>query len=258
MEDRTWTDKQRTSLQWTEAEMEALARPSILLVEDDGDIRDLLETLLHIAGFQVESCGTAEAALEHLRESPFDLVLTDYGLPHRSGGWLLKQASQEGLLDTTPALVVTAHPTPADTEGFEIIQKPFDLDELVGHVRRRLTGERPPQRKPRAAARVSGKPADDGTTDCPDPIELILYVSPQSPRSASAIANIKAVLSKFHSSRVSLTICDLSTDPMGGKEDAVAFTPTLVKRSPGPRTFIIGHLTNPDVLLELLEGCEQS
>ena len=238
--------------------MEALAKPSILLVEDDGDIRALLETLLQIAGFQVESCGSAEEALEHLRESPFDLVLTDYCLPHRSGGWLLKQATEEGLLDSTPALVVTAHPSPSDTDGFEVIQKPFDLDELVGHVRRRLTSERPPQRKPRAATRPPGKPGDDGTPDCPDPIELILYVSPQSPRSASAIANIKAVLSKFHSSRVSLTICDLSTDPAGGNADAVAFTPTLVQRSPGPRTFILGHLTNPDVLLERLEGCEES
>lgn len=165
--------------------MEALAKPSILLVEDDGDICDLLETLLQIAGFQVESCGTAEKALEHLRESPFDLVLTDYCLPHRTGGWLLKQATHEGLLDATPALVVTAHPSPKDTEGFEIIQKPFDLDELVGHVRRRLTGERPPQRKPRAAMPAPGKPGDDGTAGCPDPIELILYVSPQSARSAS-------------------------------------------------------------------------
>ena len=257
MEDRTWADKHHTAARWTDAEMEALGRPSILLVEDDRDIRDLLETLLNIAGFQVEGCGTAEEALEHLRESPFDLVLTDYCLPHRSGGWLLKQASEEGLLDTTPALVVTAHPSPADAEGFEIIQKPFDLDELVGHVRRRLTGERPPQRKPRSAS-PAGRPSDDGAPDCPDPIELILYVSAQSPRSATAIANVKAVLSRFHSSRVSLTICDLSANPSGGKADAVAFTPTLVKRSPGPRTFIIGHLTNPSLLLELLEGCEES
>lgn len=238
--------------------MEALGRPSILLVEDDRDIRELLETLLQIAGFQIEGCGTAEEALEHLRESPFDLVLTDYCLPHRSGGWLLKQASEEGLLDTTPALVVTAHPSPVDAQGFEIIQKPFDLDELVGHVRRRLSGEQPPQRKPRAGTPVSRKPGDDGTADCPDPIELILYVSPQSPRSATAIANVKEVLSRFHSSRVSLTICDLSENPAAGKADAVAFTPTLVKRSPGPRTFIIGHLTNPALLLELLEGCEES
>jgi hypothetical protein len=32
----------------------------------------------------------------------------------------------------------------------------------------------------------------------------------------------------------------------------VAFTPTLVKRSPGPRTFILGHISNPELVLDLL------
>jgi hypothetical protein len=41
-----------------------------------------------------------------------------------------------------------------------------------------------------------------------------------------------------------------------GAADSIAFTPTLVKRSPGPRTYILGHITNPDVLIELLEGCD--
>ncbi len=41
-----------------------------------------------------------------------------------------------------------------------------------------------------------------------------------------------------------------------GEQDSIAFTPTLVKRSPGPRTFILGHISNPEVLVELLEGCE--
>lgn len=259
MEDRDWSGNSAHSHGWLDAEMDALAKPSILLVEDEKDIRDLLVTLLEIAGFKTTACSTAEAALELLRESPYDLVLTDYCLPHRTGGWLLKHAKDEGLLDATPALVVTAHPSPPDTEGFEVISKPFDLDELVERVRRRLTGDRPAPSKsngsPKGASRRPGDPHD---ADCPDPIELILYVSPHSPRTATAIANVKAVLSRFHSSRVSLTICDLSQDPAAGTADAVAFTPTLVKRSPGPRTFILGHLTNPQLLLELLEGCDES
>lgn len=260
MEERDWSRGGAGSPRWIDAEMEALGRPSILLVEDDGDIRDLLVTLLDIAGFQTAACSTAEEALESLRESPYDLVLTDYCLPHRTGGWLLKQATDEGLLEATPALVVTAHPGPIDTQGFEVIAKPFDLDELVERVRRRLTGDRPAPRKnnspQKGSSRRPGDSQDGG--DCPDPIELILYVSPHSPRSATAIANVKAVLSRFHSSRVTLTICDLSKDPNGGTADGVAFTPTLVKRSPGPRTFILGHLTNPQLLLELLEGCDES
>jgi CheY-like chemotaxis protein len=236
--------------------MEALARPSILLVEDDEDIRDLLVTMLDFAGFETSPCASAEEALEQLRESPFDLVLTDYCLPHRTGGWLLTQASAEGLLDATPALVVTAHPNPADTRGFEVIAKPFDLDELVDRIKLHLNGSGDSSSKGKDG-HSSRRPGDDGKSDCPDPIELILYVSPHSPRSATAIQNIKAALSRFHSSRVSLTICDLSENPAAGAADSVAFTPTLVKRSPGPRTFILGHLSNPAVLLELLEGCDE-
>jgi hypothetical protein len=41
-------------------------------------------------------------------------------------------------VDATPALVVTAHPHPSDVEGFDVFQKPFDLDHLISHVRQRL------------------------------------------------------------------------------------------------------------------------
>jgi len=40
-----------------------------------------------------------------------------------------------------------------------------------------------------------------------------------------------------------------------GTGDSGAYISTLVKRSPGPRTYILGHITNPDILIELLEGC---
>jgi CheY-like chemotaxis protein len=232
---------------------------SILLVEDDKDIRELLNTLLQMAGFETTACGTAEAALEQLREQTFDLVLTDYMLPHRTGGWLLQQANDEGLIDATPVLVVTAHPNPPDIRQYEIIPKPFDLDDLVRKVRHRLGAEgmkRP--RLPMSAPLSSARPGDGADGDCPDPIELVLYVSAHSSRSAAAITNIKRVLTRFSSDRVKLTICDLSVEPHKGEVDSIAFTPTLVKRSPGPRTFILGHLANPDVLAELLDGCEES
>jgi CheY-like chemotaxis protein len=40
----------------------------------------------------------------------FDLVLTDYALPRKSGLWLLEEAESEGLIQGTPVLIVTAHP----------------------------------------------------------------------------------------------------------------------------------------------------
>ena len=259
MEDRVWLTPDKAVSSWIDSEMEALARPCILLVEDDADTRALMVTLLEIAGLTPRACATAEEGLERLREQQFDLVLTDYMLPHRSGAWLLRQASEEGLLDGTPALVVTAHPSPRDTDGFEIISKPFDLDELVSRVRYRLENGAPrASRRSRPARSAASGPGNDGHDDCPEPIELILYVSAHSPRSATAIAALRAALRKYESSRVRLTICDLSKDPALDYADSVAFTPALVKRPPGPRTYILGHLTSPELLLELLDSCEEN
>lgn len=262
MEDHGWVEAGLPKASWIEAELEALGRPTILLVEDEDDIRDLLVTLMDLAGFAVQPCRTAEEALEHLREQQFDLVLTDYMLPHRSGAWLLKQAAAEGLLDATPALVVTAHPNPRDAEGYEVIYKPFDLDELIDRVRKRLetaggsgrgaSGRQAKRAKSKGGTGSNGR-GGDHQGDCPDPIELILYVSAESPRSTTAIEQIKAVLNRHKSLRVKLTICDLDNQPKQNDE-GIVLTPALAKRS-GPRTFILGHITNPDLLLEMLEGC---
>lgn len=111
---------------------------SVLLVEDDPDCRELMSTLLQLDGFSTTTCGTAELALEQLREQHFDLMLTDYMLPRRTGGWLLQQASREGLIEGTPVLVLTAHPNPPDVPGFEVIRKPCDLDDLLSRIRTRL------------------------------------------------------------------------------------------------------------------------
>jgi CheY-like chemotaxis protein len=262
MKDRWYTDPGNAGDAWIRSEMkQTFEGASILVVEDDPDIRDLLSTLLEMAGYTATACATAEEGLNVLREETFDFVLTDYALPNRTGGWLLQQARQEGLLDATPALIVTAHPHPSDVDGFDVFQKPFDLDHLISHVRRRLDngGSRRPRTQGEAkpgASRIRNGNNNHQDNGCTEPIELILYVSADSPRSANAISNIKRVLSRYRSDKVTLTICDLASNPMMGAADSIAFTPTLVKRSPGPRTYILGHITNPDVLIELLDGCE--
>jgi len=236
-----------------------LAMPTILLVEDDHDIREMMTTLLGLAGFAVVSCETAESGLNALREQAFDLVLTDYALPRQSGVWLLENAEAEGLIQGIPVLIVTAHPHVDGAESYEVVHKPFDLDDLVDRVRRRTEGDRGPRRRRMSASAPpipgTGDGGNGSASECPDPVELILYVSSESPRSFAAMRNIKKVLERFESSRVKLTICDLALNPRAGIEDAVAFTPTLVRRTPGPRTFILGHITNPELVLELLADC---
>jgi CheY-like chemotaxis protein len=236
--------------------MDRLAQPAILLVEDDRDIREMLTMLLDMAGFHVQPCESAEAGLNALREGEFDLILTDYALPRQSGLWLLEHAEAEGLIKSTPVMIVTAHPDVEAASSYEVIHKPFDLDELIEKVRYRVEGDGPRRRRNPAMRRTEGDSGNGGGTECPDPVELILYVSSESARSYAAVRNIRRVLKRFKSSRVKLTVYDLARDPSRGIEDSVAFTPTLVRKSPGPRTFILGHVTNPDLLMELLADCD--
>jgi hypothetical protein len=173
--------------------------------------------------------------------------------PERSTpGWL--QAEMKDVFSGANILFVEDDPDIRELVA-EAALKPFDLDHLVTRVTHRLSGVGPSRMVSRSVI-PSNRPGDDNSGgDCPDPVELVLYVSTSSPKCAAAITNIRNVLSRFESDRVRLTIHDLSRDPQAGAADSVAFTPTLVKRSPGPRTFILGHITNPDILVEILQAC---
>jgi CheY-like chemotaxis protein len=229
--------------------------PRILIVEDDRDIRDMLTTLLELAGFACVSCDSTEAGLAALRDRRIDLVLTDYSLPNLTGVWLLDRAHDEGLIDGTPIVIVTAYPAPAGTSAYEIVHKPFDLDDLVERVRQRLHASGP-RRRPAPARRAAGKRRGAGDPQCPDPIELILYVSARSPRSAEMVDKFRKALTRFASAKVKLTVCDLSMRPDGGTDDVAALRSAAVGDARGPRTFILGHITNPELVLELLSDCE--
>jgi len=150
-----------------------LALSTILLVEDDRDIREMVTTVIEMAGLAVVACDTAEAGLAALREHQIDLVLTDYALPRKSGLWLLHEAESEGLIDGTPVLIVTAHPNVQAAASYEIIQKPVDLDDMVDRVRELIEDAgRRRSRPPLPVAGGSDDVARSAPSDCPPPVEL--------------------------------------------------------------------------------------
>jgi circadian clock protein KaiB len=83
-------------------------------------------------------------------------------------------------------------------------------------------------------------------------IELVLYISAASPSSVRAVANLQRLLRRYRSGQVSLSVRDLTEDPSCGDADQIAFTPTLYKREPAPPMWILGDLSRPEPLLELL------
>ena len=83
----------------------------------------------------------------------------------------------------------------------------------------------------------------------------MLYVSPSSRYTHAARRNCEALLAQFDRRRLRLEICDVSQNPERAEADAVYFTPMLVKRSPLPRTFVVGDLSDAAAVMELLESC---
>lgn len=83
-------------------------------------------------------------------------------------------------------------------------------------------------------------------------LSLRLFVAGDSPDSAIAIANLKALFANNEGSHVEIEIVDVQREPDRAARDGIMVTPTLLKVSPSPRCRILGNLKNRDVLLHLL------
>jgi circadian clock protein KaiB len=83
-------------------------------------------------------------------------------------------------------------------------------------------------------------------------LSLRLFVAGDSPDSAVAIANLRALFPPGESSRVQMEIVDVQKDPACAARDAILVTPTLLKVSPAPSCRILGNLRNRKALLGVL------
>jgi len=106
----------------------------ILVVDGDHDIRRLLTRYLCLLGYEVETAGSTEDAVELLRPDRFDLVLTDLRLPGRSGLDLLVEV--RSLAPETRMILMTADgdihsaSTAIDRGVDHLLVKPFELESL--------------------------------------------------------------------------------------------------------------------------------
>jgi DNA-binding NtrC family response regulator len=66
----------------------------ILIVEDDPDMQNLLQTWLHCAGYETLAAWDGEQALDSLSQAPFDLALVDYRMPKMDGLGVLQQIAE--------------------------------------------------------------------------------------------------------------------------------------------------------------------
>src|SRR5580692_6818284 len=69
----------------------ASAAGSVLIIDDEAEIRESLQTLLEMEGFEVETAVSGEDGLSEMADRPFDLVLLDLTLPGRNGMEILAE-----------------------------------------------------------------------------------------------------------------------------------------------------------------------
>ncbi len=115
-----------------------MTQASILVVDDDAQIRSVLRIALDQAGFHTEEAGDGAEGLAKATSGRFDLVVLDIGLPQMSGLDMCRTLRQT---HATPVLFLTARDDEIDRVlGFELggddyVSKPFSPRELVARIR---------------------------------------------------------------------------------------------------------------------------
>src|SRR6267378_4819435 len=113
----------------------------VLIVDDEKDLRDLVQFNLREAGFDTAGVEAGEEALEFVRNRTPDLILLDLMLPGVPGTEVCRQLKSSPRTKHVPVIMVTARGEEVDrVVGFELgaddfVSKPFSMRELVLRVR---------------------------------------------------------------------------------------------------------------------------
>ncbi len=114
----------------------------IILAEDDDDMRRFLVKGGEKAGHQVMSFGEGASAFEEIKQSTFDLLLTDIVMPEMDGIELARRASELDpslkIMFITGFAAVALHPDSKAPKDAKVLSKPFHLRDLVAEVERMM------------------------------------------------------------------------------------------------------------------------
>lgn len=111
----------------------------ILVVEDEKDLRQVVEKRLKADDYSVDGCEDGEEALYYIRHTEYDIIIMDIMLPKLDGISVLKQMRKEKM--KTPVILLTARDSiddrvnGLDAGADDYLVKPFAFDELLARVR---------------------------------------------------------------------------------------------------------------------------
>ncbi len=115
------------------------AQGCVLIIDDEAEIRESLQTLLEFEGYEVEAAANGSQGLSKLGDRPFDLVLLDLALPDRNGLELLPEI--RAIDPQIAVIMITAYGTVEDavramqSGAANFLQKPWDNEKLIADVR---------------------------------------------------------------------------------------------------------------------------
>ena len=114
----------------------------IILAEDDEDMRRFLVKALEKAGHDVTSFGEGASAFEEIKQTSFDLLLTDIVMPEMDGIELARRAGELDpdlkIMFITGFAAVTLNSDQQPPKDARILSKPFHLRDLVNEVERMM------------------------------------------------------------------------------------------------------------------------
>ncbi|MGH9529373.1 MAG: sigma-54-dependent transcriptional regulator, partial [Terriglobales bacterium] len=116
-----------------------LSTGSVLIIDDEAAIRESLQTLLEMEGYQVETAASAQQGMASIGERAFDLVLLDLALPDRNGLDVLTEL--RGYDPQISIIMITAYGTVENavramqSGAVNFVQKPWDNEKLLADVK---------------------------------------------------------------------------------------------------------------------------
>jgi DNA-binding response OmpR family regulator len=116
-----------------------MREPHILFADDNSDICELVQTVLHAVGFRVSTISNAADVLQRVATESFDALILDYWMQDATGIELCRQIRTFN--QSIPILICSGALTQADREAGVLagaqgyIAKPFNSAELIGALR---------------------------------------------------------------------------------------------------------------------------
>ncbi len=132
-----------------------MTAPQILVVDDEADIRTLIDEILSDEGYRVETAADAAEARQRMSASRPDLVLLDIWMPDVDGISLLHEWSRDGS-PACPVVIMSGHGTVETAVeatrlgAADFVEKPLSLQKLLRTVERALENRGRPAKRPRS------------------------------------------------------------------------------------------------------------